>query len=423
MKNFIFISALLVTITINAQTTSFDNLNANPLTGKAISWTSSNYGSGFGHRIINSDPGGQTLLNFQGRHNSSTWTDLMSITSSGKVGIGTTYPNSLLELKSLGKTELTISGDGAGATNAGLVLKAYHSTNYRSLGTFMYDVGGQNEWFAGRPYGGSDKFVIYRRENITNHDVLTSSLSHNSGNSITKSLFALDKNGNLGIGTDNPQAKLEVSAANSGDAILRIEADEDNNNEADNPLIQFRQDGGQLGINLGFSEENFGGNIFGIGTRYSGQESWDTFVVNPQNGNIGIGTNSPDAKLTVKGNIHTQEVKVDLNGAVAPDYVFLKNYKLKSINEVETYIKNKGHLPNIPSAVEMEENGIELKQMNLKLLEKIEELTLYTIAQEKKLKEQQKNIKAQKTINDQLITNNQNLEARLAKIEALLTTK
>ncbi|WP_254097187.1 tail fiber protein [Aquimarina sp. Aq107] len=104
-------------------------------------------------------------------------------------------------------------------------------------------------------------------------------------------------------------------------------------------------------------------------------------------GNVGIGTTNPDAKLTVKGNIHTQEVKVDLNGAVAPDYVFLEDYDLKTINEVEAYIQDQGHLPNIPSAAEMEQNGIELKQMNLNLLEKIEELTLYTIAQEKRIKE------------------------------------
>jgi len=102
-------------------------------------------------------------------------------------------------------------------------------------------------------------------------------------------------------------------------------------------------------------------------------------------GNVGIGTTSPDAKLTVKGNIHTNEVKVDLLGSVAPDYVFKTDYRLKSIKEVEDYIATEGHLPNIPSAEQMEANGIQLKEMNLKLLEKIEELTLYTIDQEKRI--------------------------------------
>lgn len=101
--------------------------------------------------------------------------------------------------------------------------------------------------------------------------------------------------------------------------------------------------------------------------------------------NVGIGTATPDSKLTVKGNIHTNEVKVDLLGAVAPDYVFYKDYNLKSLKDIENYIATEGHLPNIPSAKTMETGGIHLKDMNLKLLEKIEELTLYTIQQEKRI--------------------------------------
>ena len=97
---------------------------------------------------------------------------------------------------------------------------------------------------------------------------------------------------------------------------------------------------------------------------------------------MGIGTTSPDAKLTVKGNIHAEEVKVDLN-VPAPDYVFKEDYDLKSLQEVQDHIQKHGHLPNIPSAKKMEANGIDLGKMNMKLLEKIEELTLCLIAQEK----------------------------------------
>ena len=101
-------------------------------------------------------------------------------------------------------------------------------------------------------------------------------------------------------------------------------------------------------------------------------------------GNVGIGTLTPDAKLAVKGKIHAEEVKVDLS-VPGPDYVFKEDYDLKSLEEVQNYIKANGHLPNIPSAEEMEENGIELGEMNMKLLEKIEELVLYTIKQEIKI--------------------------------------
>ncbi|MCZ4319719.1 tail fiber protein [Aequorivita viscosa] len=114
-----------------------------------------------------------------------------------------------------------------------------------------------------------------------------------------------------------------------------------------------------------------------------------------KNGKIGIGTPTPDELLTVKGKIHTQEVLVDLYGAVAPDYVFenyfngfseaMPEYKLISLEELEVFIMANNHLPNIPSAEEMQREGISLKEMNLLLLQKIEELTLYTLQQQKEI--------------------------------------
>ncbi len=114
-----------------------------------------------------------------------------------------------------------------------------------------------------------------------------------------------------------------------------------------------------------------------------------------KNGKIGIGTTSPDELLTVKGKIHTQEVMVDLEGAVAPDYVFenyftgysekMPAYRLISLEELETFLKENNHLPNVPSAETMQKEGISLKEMNLILLQKIEELTLYTLQQQKEI--------------------------------------
>ncbi|QTE21505.1 hypothetical protein [Polaribacter cellanae] len=111
-------------------------------------------------------------------------------------------------------------------------------------------------------------------------------------------------------------------------------------------------------------------------------------------GNIGIGTQNPDEKLTVKGKIHAEEVRVDLN--VAPDYVFQKyytgssklndSYQMPTLAEVEKFTKKNHHLPEVPSAKEIKENGLHLKQMASLLLQKVEELTLYTIEQEKRIK-------------------------------------
>ena len=100
-------------------------------------------------------------------------------------------------------------------------------------------------------------------------------------------------------------------------------------------------------------------------------------------GNIGMGTETPDAKLAVNGLIHTKEVKVDLLGW--PDYVFESNYNLPSLSEVEKQIAINGHLKDIPSAKEVENNGVKLGEMNKLLLQKVEELTLYLIEMNKEL--------------------------------------
>jgi hypothetical protein len=114
-------------------------------------------------------------------------------------------------------------------------------------------------------------------------------------------------------------------------------------------------------------------------------------------GYIGIGTKNPDALLTVKGSIHTQEVLIDLEGAVAPDYVFEKyytgssalreTYEMLPLSEVESFIQTHHHLPGVKSAQLLQEEGIQLKEFNLLLLEKIEELTLYLIEQQHQITE------------------------------------
>ena len=125
--------------------------------------------------------------------------------------------------------------------------------------------------------------------------------------------------------------------------------------------------------------------------------------ITQKDGMIGIGTSDPDQKLTVKGIIHTQEVLVDLKGAVAPDFVFeryyqgystLKNdYQMLDLKSLETFLKQNHHLPEIPSAQKLKEDGLELKKMNLLLLQKIEELTLYTLEQQQQLDALQRQIK------------------------------
>jgi hypothetical protein len=122
------------------------------------------------------------------------------------------------------------------------------------------------------------------------------------------------------------------------------------------------------------------------------------------NGNIGIGVMTPTNKLDVNGTIHSREVKVDITGW--PDYVFKKEFDLPTLEEVEKHINEKGHLENIPDEKEVLKNGINLGEMNAKLLQKIEELTLYVIEQNKKINELEKE---NKRFSD--------IEKRLEKIE------
>jgi hypothetical protein len=114
------------------------------------------------------------------------------------------------------------------------------------------------------------------------------------------------------------------------------------------------------------------------------------------NGAVGIGTVSTGThKLAVEGSIGAREIKVEASGW--SDFVFEKDYALPTLVEVEAQIKENGHLKDIPSAEKVKEDGINLGQMDAKLLQKIEELTLYLIEQNKRLDAQQKEIKALRT--------------------------
>ncbi|MCB0482543.1 MAG: hypothetical protein KDC83_14030, partial [Flavobacteriales bacterium] len=108
------------------------------------------------------------------------------------------------------------------------------------------------------------------------------------------------------------------------------------------------------------------------------------------NGNVVIGENysiktSEPYKLAVNGNIIAELVKVRLRNSW-PDYVFQRDYDLMSLPKLEEYINNNGHLPNVPSSTDVEKEGVDLGEMNRILLQKIEELTLYVIELEKRIK-------------------------------------
>jgi hypothetical protein len=218
-------------------------------------------------------------------------------------------------------------------------------------------------------------------------------------NTGTKGLLINMTSGNIGIGTTSPSEKLEVNgnvnvglstgATTGYGSRLNLRGLIDDGD----PIWMSRYNAGpnqtELRVNIG--DDVGGEDAFTVGNFFYGDGQWKTFMKVQNNGNVGIGTAAPDAALTVKGTIHTNEVKVDLN-VPGPDYVFEKGYPLMSLEETKAYIDANKHLPEVPSAKEMEKNGVQLGEMNLLLLKKLEELTLHLIEQQKTNQYQAKKI-------------------------------
>ncbi|WP_199137827.1 hypothetical protein [Pedobacter sp. ASV12] len=247
-------------------------------------------------------------------------------------------------------------------------------------------------------------------------------------------------NGNVGIGVASPSEKLTVNGNinifdPTGGAYLGFGTA--NNNEyntigsmyasaglvlahglkphsASEQLVYSHGNMARSAIVLGrgFSE----GGIKFYTKNASSETIGATFLGEPtmqitDNGNVGIGTTTPNEKLSVNGKIRAKEIKVET--ANWPDYVFEEGYKVGTLQELESYIKANKHLPEMPSAKEVEANGVELGEMMKLQQKKIEELTLYLIEKDKELTKNKELVKCQ---NEKL----QNLEERQERLEALL---
>jgi hypothetical protein len=289
-------------------------------------------------------------------------------------------------------TELPNGNVGIGATNPSMKLELGNLGQYDGIKIgSMFKIRTSNT--------GSNNFVM---ENIASSGNLY--FRSKIDPTYTGDIILNDKGGNIGIGITNPSMKLELGNLGQYDGI-KIGS-------------MFKIRTSNTGSN-NFVMENIAtdGNLY-IRSRINANYSGD-IILNDAGGNVGIGTTNPGAwKLAVNGQIRAKEIKVETGWS---DFVFYDNYKLPTLQEVENHIKDKGHLKDIPSAKEVEQDGILLGEMDSKLLQKIEELTLYTIQQEKDLKSQNIEIEKLKKENGKLTVINKKLlelQSRLEKLES-----
>lgn len=190
-------------------------------------------------------------------------------------------------------------------------------------------------------------------------------------------------NGNVGIGTTNPAIWFGGKTLELSDTrpVLKL------NSTSSLSTITLTNSGVNGTTHIGEFHVN---HEYNSGTpnlssmRFASYPAGDILIMKAT-GEVGVGTSSTTAKLTVKGDVHAREVRVTVDAGA--DFVFEDNYNLPKLDAVEKFIEQHNHLPGVAPASEMKSNGMDVGEMNIKLLQKVEELTLYMIEFKKQMAE------------------------------------
>jgi hypothetical protein len=315
-----------------------------------------------GHIYTKIRPGGNSDM-FFGTANTggSVMIDHLMLSSEGNVGIGTSTPSARLQVDG----SIQTIGNGAGFAMFNRATNAISS-----------------QWYS--PTAGETRLY----DQVANSDRLT-----------------INASGNVGIGTSTPSERLQVEGHILSNGHIKTTG-------SGAGFVMFNRATNEIS-SVWYSP------TAGETRLYDQVANIDRLTINAS-GNVGIGTTSPhaDAKLAVNGNIYSKKVKVTLTGW--SDYVFDAGYRLRPLSEVERYIQQYHHLPEVPSAAEVEKDGLDLGGNQATLLKKIEELTLYVIEQNKRNEEQGKRLDEQAK---QLDQQQQEIKALNKLIQQIRTKK
>lgn len=195
----------------------------------------------------------------------------------------------------------------------------------------------------------------------------------------------------VGIGTTQPKGEMEIRKNVLFSRGMRW----------DNGVVMTLENPASSNTYINSFQNNNGNDLYTFNS-----PDHEGILAIRSNGKVGIGTNNPQAALDVNGTIVA--TRVSLNIGSFPDYVFAKDYKLMNLYDLEQFVNTNKHLPGVPSESEMVENGMDLTKMNTMLMEKVEELTLHTI-------NQQKIIDQQKEVLDKVLDRLNELEQQVSE--------
>lgn len=337
----------------------------------------------------------------------------------GGVGIGTTSPIDLLNIQTGNQRKgITIQGDGNSDVYSDITFSVNNPNDVPNAKPISWLISYRKDaHFSGAKDGMSMEFYAIKKGGG-----YLAPLSFKPNGDVILASPQQAQSGKVGVGTTSPQALLDIVKPSQmatseiltkyslggvdGENLIIMNGKNSNStflpwimatrNKSDDYVLGLVGAVNDASVDVGDKPIiRFDSRIKTGATMVRPLFSWGSYdndyMIMTASGNLGIGTNKPAEKLSVKGNIRAQEIKIETTNW--PDYVFKPEYKLTSLAQTELFIQENGHLPEVPSAKQIEEEGLSVGEMNKLMMKKIEELTLHLIEKEKAMNEMEKRLK------------------------------